>query len=246
VARQSSGPAAPTRFAQDLFAGLGRRYDLLAEVLSFGQNRRWRRELVDHVAAAAPRSVLDVATGTAGVGLQVVRRTGAWVVGIDISEPMIRTGVSAAARSGAQDQLCFVIASADQLPFRDGAFEALTFTYLLRYVAHPGATLAELARVVEAGGAVASLEFYVPPRRLWRWCWWLYTRLALPVLGGLAGGRAWYRVGRFLGPSITDHYRNHPLSRLVDAWNAAGMRDVRTRIMSLGGGLVMWGTSSGD
>jgi len=245
VVREIGGPAAPTTFAQDLFAGLGSRYDMLAEVLSFGQNRRWRRAMVDHVVAAAPPLVLDVATGTAGVALQVVRRTGARVVGLDVSQPMIRAGVDAVARRRAQDHVSFVIASADHLPFRDGTFPALTFTYLLRYVPDPAATLAELARVVEAGGTVTSLEFGVPPRRLWRWCWWLYTRLALPVLGGLAGGRSWYRVGRFLGPSISDHYRANPLPQLAQAWRRAGIGEVGTRVMSLGGGVVTWGASRG-
>jgi demethylmenaquinone methyltransferase / 2-methoxy-6-polyprenyl-1,4-benzoquinol methylase len=230
----------PTRFAQELFQGLPRRYDLLAEALSFGQNRRWRRTMVDTVVEGGPATVLDVATGTAGVALQIARRTSAHVTGIDITEAMLRRGQAAVLREASQERIALVDGQAEALPFPDATFDALTFTYLLRYVADPGATIAELARVVRPGGTVASLEFHVPPRPLLRGAWWLYTRMGLPVLGGLAG-REWYRVGRFLGPSISTHYDHYPLPWTVEAWQRAGIADVGVRVMSLGGGLVMWG-----
>jgi demethylmenaquinone methyltransferase / 2-methoxy-6-polyprenyl-1,4-benzoquinol methylase len=230
----------PTTFAQQLFQGLPRRYDLLAEALSFGQNRRWRRAMVDRVVERGPATVLDVATGTAGVAVQLARRTGARVTGIDVTEAMLRQGRAAVQQEGLQARIALVSGQAEGLPFPDATFDALTFTYLLRYVADPAATIAELARVVRPGGTVASLEFHVPPQALLRGAWWLYTRLCLPVLGGLAG-REWYRVGRFLGPSISAHYDRYPDSWTVDAWQRAGISDVGVRLMSLGGGVVMWG-----
>jgi demethylmenaquinone methyltransferase/2-methoxy-6-polyprenyl-1,4-benzoquinol methylase len=230
----------PTRFAQQLFDGLPRRYDLLAEALSFGQNRRWRRSMVDRVVEGDPASVLDVATGTAGVALQLARRTGAHVTGIDVTEAMLRRGRASVLDHGLDERIALVGGQAERLPFPDATFDALTFTYLLRYVADPAATIAELARVVRPGGTIANLEFYVPPRPSWRGAWWLYTRVGLPVLGALAG-REWYRVGRFLGPSISAHYNRYPLPTTVDAWRRAGIADVGVRVMSLGGGLVMWG-----
>jgi demethylmenaquinone methyltransferase/2-methoxy-6-polyprenyl-1,4-benzoquinol methylase len=230
----------PTRFAQQLFEGLPRRYDLLAEALSFGQNRRWRRAMVDSVVDGGPTTVLDVATGTAGVAVQLARRTGARVTGIDITEAMLRRGRAAVRQEGLQARIALVSGQAELLPFPDATFDALTFTYLLRYVADPAATLAELARVVRPGGAVASLEFHLPPQPLPRGAWWLYTRVGLPVLGGLAG-REWYRVGRFLGPSISAHYDRYSDAWTVDAWQRAGISDIGIRLMSLGGGVVMWG-----
>jgi demethylmenaquinone methyltransferase/2-methoxy-6-polyprenyl-1,4-benzoquinol methylase len=95
--------------------------------------------------------------------------------------------------------------------------------------------------VVRPGGTLASLEFMLPPQPGWRAAWWLYTRLALPLAGGLTGGPAWYRVGRFLGPSISTHYRRYSLDDHIAAWHAAGLTDVGTGLMSLGGGLIMWG-----
>jgi demethylmenaquinone methyltransferase / 2-methoxy-6-polyprenyl-1,4-benzoquinol methylase len=230
----------PTRFAQQLFQGLPQRYDLLAEALSFGQNRRWRRAMVGSVVDAGPTRVLDVATGTGGVAVQLARRTEAHVTGIDITEAMLRRGLAAVEREGLQTRIALLSGQAEQLPFADATFDGLTFTYLLRYVADPAATIAELARVVRPGGAIASLEFHVPPQPLLRGAWWLYTRVGLPVLGALAG-REWYRVGRFLGPSISAHYDRYSDAWTIDAWQRAGISDIGIRLMSLGGGVVMWG-----
>ncbi|MDA8267861.1 MAG: class I SAM-dependent methyltransferase [Actinomycetota bacterium] len=438
----------PNRFARRLFARLPARYDRLAEVLSLGQNSRWRQAMVDRIAAGlavptpasggaltgppptghpnnpsptgapdsppptgpsptghpndpsptghpndppptgapdspppagpsptghpndppptghpndpsptgapdspppagqpndpppadatttggntptAPPRILDVASGTAGVALQLADRLGAQVVGVDLSLDMLRQGArnvaaraptspaatsrettfptamsptaasrearsdAAASRrarrseAGARDirsrhadvpcpdtpaggfpaasteasagragtgpgepapgaAVALAVGRAEQLPFPDGSFDALTFTYLLRYVADVDATMAELARVLRPGAPVACLDFMVPPNRFWRAWWWGYTRLVLPIAGALTGGPAWFRVGRFLGPNISGHYRRHPVDRIVTAWDRAGLQDVGARTMSLGGGLVMWGRRSG-
>jgi len=173
----------PNRFAQDLFRDLPRRYDLLEELLSFGQNRRWRREMVAHVKDGAPSAILDVATGTAGVALALAGQTRARITGIDLTETMLRQGQARVASSGLPDRVALVAGRAERLPFPDQSFDALTFTYLLRYVADPAATLRELARVLRPGGAIASLEFAVPANPFWRFWWWLYTRAVLPVAG---------------------------------------------------------------
>jgi demethylmenaquinone methyltransferase/2-methoxy-6-polyprenyl-1,4-benzoquinol methylase len=232
------------RFAQQLFTSLPQRYDRLAEVLSMGQNGRWRRAMIDRVVPGSPGMVLDVASGTAGVALQLASRTSADVVGLDLTEGMLARGRRNVAQAGLSTRIQLVAGRAEQLPFPDAAFDALTFTYLLRYVDDPQATLCELARVVKPGGAVASLEFLAPPSRFWRMWWWLYTRVLLPAAGWVTGGREWFTVGRFLGPNISQHYRRYPVSWTADAWRRAGFENVGLRTMSLGGGLVMWGTRS--
>jgi demethylmenaquinone methyltransferase / 2-methoxy-6-polyprenyl-1,4-benzoquinol methylase len=231
----------PNAFARDLFDGLPARYDVLEEVLSFGQNHRWRTAMVDAVAQGRPSSVLDVATGTAGVALMLARRFDADVTGVDLTEQMLRRGQARVHDMPQRPRVQLAVARAEQLPFPDATFDALTFTYLLRYVADPAATLRELARVVRPGGVVASLEFGVPPAPVWLPAWRLYTRVVLPAAGMLTGGRKWARVGRFLGPSIEEHYRRYPVSRHVAMWREAGIEDVHARPMSLGGGLVMSG-----
>jgi demethylmenaquinone methyltransferase/2-methoxy-6-polyprenyl-1,4-benzoquinol methylase len=236
----------PTAFARALFAGLPARYDRLAALLSLGQDRRWRREMVDHVAITHPTTILDVATGPAGVALELADRTEARITGIDLSEEMLRRGRQNVAAAGRDGRIGLVVGQGEALPFPAATFDALTFTYLLRYVADPAATIAELARVVRPGGVMASLEFAVPPTRFWRGWWWLYTRAVLPLAGAALGGRAWFDVGRFLGPNITEHYRRFPVPSTVDAWEAAGLTEVSVRRMSLGGGLVMWGRRAAD
>jgi demethylmenaquinone methyltransferase / 2-methoxy-6-polyprenyl-1,4-benzoquinol methylase len=267
-------------FAQELFTPLPARYDALAEVLSFGQNGRWRRAMIDRVLPApagetaegaggsggrppagqlqaegaggaggrplAGQSViLDVASGTAGVAISLARRSGARIVGVDLTEQMLRRGKRNVAEAAQAERVSLVTGRAEQLPFPDASFDALTFTYLLRYVEDPQATLSELARVVKPGGRIASLEFCSPPSPVWQAAWWLYTRTLLPAGGLVTGGRYWLDVGKFLGPNISAHYRKYPVDWTVDAWRKAGITDVSTRLMSLGGGLIMWGIRSG-
>jgi demethylmenaquinone methyltransferase/2-methoxy-6-polyprenyl-1,4-benzoquinol methylase len=239
----SDAPGGSNRFAQRLFSPLPERYNRLAEWLSFGQNGRWRRALVDHVVEARPELILDVATGPAGVALQMAARTGARVVGLDVTDAMLRQARRDVARAGSRIE--FTLGRGEQLPFADATFDAVSFTYLLRYVDDPAAAIAELVRVVKPGGVVANLEFAVPGHRFWHFWWVGYTRLVLPVAGWLTGGREWFDVGRFLGPNISEHYRRYPVSWTVGAWGDAGMVDVGVRTMSLGGGLVMWGTRAG-
>jgi len=236
----------PTSFTRRLFAALPPRYDRLAAVLSMGQDGRWRREMVSHIAAADPAGVLDVATGPCGVALLMARETNAHIVGIDLSADMLAEGARNVHAAELDDRICLVLGQGERLPFADATFDALTFTYLLRYVPDPAATIAELARVVRPGGTVASLEFAVPTNLFWRWMWRLYTRIVLPVAGGLLGGRPWFNVGRFLGPNIEDHYRQFTLADHLRAWEAAGLTNVNVRHMSLGGGIVMWATAASD
>ena len=156
----------PNRFARDLFAPLPARYDRLAELLSFGQNGQWRAAMVGHVVPA-DGVILDVASGTAGVALQLAARSRARVVGVDLTEQMLRQGRRRVAAAGTGDRVVLVAGRAEQLPFPDGYFDPPTFTYLLRYVQGLQATLTELARVLKPGGTMASLEFCVPDGPVW-------------------------------------------------------------------------------
>jgi len=225
-----------------LFSGLPRRYDLAGALLSFGQDPRWRRALVGRVQADPSDRVLDVATGTGMVAVALVRRYGCSVVGLDQSPEML-SGAQAKldADPRLNERIDLVRGEAESLPFGDGEFDHLTFTYLLRYVDDPAATLTELARVVKPGGRIVSLEFMLPPNRIACSLWRVYTRAFMPVLGRLIS-RDWYEVGRFLGPSISELYARLPLERQLELWGAAGIDGTEARVMSLGGGVVVWGT----
>src|SRR4051794_31455998 len=231
--------SARTRHARDLFAPLGPTYDRYASMLSFGQDPRWRSFLVSRIPPDA-RAVLDVASGTAAVAIELARaapeRT---VVGIDQSPEMLAAGRERIGQADLNERIELREARAEDLPFADGEFDAVTFTYLLRYVDDVPATLRELARVVRPGGTVAMLEFGLP-RGVWRPLWEVYVRIGLPAAGALASP-SWGGVGRFLGPSIRDFWRDWPEPRLLDAWHDAGLAEVEARRLSLGGGVVVWG-----
>jgi demethylmenaquinone methyltransferase/2-methoxy-6-polyprenyl-1,4-benzoquinol methylase len=232
--------SARTRHARELFEPLGPTYDRYANVLSFGQDPRWRRFLVSRIPAAATH-VLDVASGTAAVAIELARAApGRHVTGIDQSPEMLAVGRDRVDGAGLGARIELREGRAESLPFRDGEFDALTFTYLLRYVDDPAATMRELSRPVRPGGTVAMLEFGVPSGP-WRPLWEAYVRVGLPGAGSLVSP-AWREVGRFLGPSIRDFHDRYPLQALVGLWREAGLRDVQVRRLSLGGGVVVWGS----
>jgi demethylmenaquinone methyltransferase/2-methoxy-6-polyprenyl-1,4-benzoquinol methylase len=221
--------------AKALFAPLGPTYDRYANLLSFGQDPHWRRFLVSRIDAGPGDTVLDVATGTGAVAAELVRQKGCAVVGLDQSAEML-----AEARRRVPAGVRLVEGEADRLPFPDASFAGLTFTYLMRYVDDPGATIRELARVVEPGGSVAGLEFGVPPDPVARAAWRFYVGAGLPLAGRLISP-GWSEVGGFLGPSIEQLWQRLPLERLLDLWRDAGIADVGFRRLSLGGGIVIWG-----
>jgi demethylmenaquinone methyltransferase/2-methoxy-6-polyprenyl-1,4-benzoquinol methylase len=216
----------------------------MGALLSFGQDPRWRHALVDAIDPSPGERVLDVATGTGLVAFELVKRGGCEVVGLDQSEEML-TGARErlATHPAFAGHVSFVRGEAERLPFGDGEFDALTFTYLLRYVDDRAATMRELARVVRPGGRIGMVEFGVPDVALLRALWRVQTRVALPLLGRLVSS-AWFEVGRFLGPSIEELHAHEP--DMPGLWRAAGIRGVRERRMSFGAGLVMWGVRDGD
>jgi demethylmenaquinone methyltransferase / 2-methoxy-6-polyprenyl-1,4-benzoquinol methylase len=235
-----AGSSERNRAAQELFAPLAESYDRYARLLSFGQDPRWRSFLVSRLEARPVHVVLDVASGTAAVAIELARRYGCRVVGVDQSAEMLSEGRRRVDAADLSSAIELREARAETLPFEDAAFDGLTFTYLLRYVDDPAATMRELARVVRPGGAVAMLEFFEPPAPLPRVAWEAYVRAGLPVLGRIASP-GWGEVGSFLGPSIRKFWAETPPDRLRAIWEEAGIVEVQARLLSLGGGIVMWG-----
>ena len=238
-----ASPSPRKRHALELFSGLPGAYDRMGAVLSFGQDPRWRRALIDAIDPRPGQRILDVATGTGLVAFGLARR-GAEVVGLDQSEDMLAT---ARRRLGAHPELArrvsLIQGQAERLPFADAEFDALSFTYLLRYVDDRAATMRELVRVLKPGGRIGMVEFAVPSSPALRALWRVHTRVGLPLIGRLVSP-AWFEVGRFLGPNIEQLYANEP--DLTALWRAAGIGHVSERRMSFGAGVVLSGAKDRD
>ena len=231
-------------FAQQLFAGIASDYERMGALLSIGQDQRWRRFLVSKTNVSSGSRVLDVAAGTQLVSRALAEQSDVRVVALDQSEAMLRAGREPNRAAGFDDRIAPVLGQAERLPFGDGAFDAVSFTYLLRYVEDPAATVRELSRVIATGGSIAMLEFHVPRAPVARAGWWIYTRVLMRVLG-TAASPAWARTAAFLGPDISRFVGSHPLEEWVGWFQRAGIRHVRTRTFLLGSAVVLWGVKHG-
>jgi demethylmenaquinone methyltransferase/2-methoxy-6-polyprenyl-1,4-benzoquinol methylase len=229
--------------ALELFTGLPNAYARMGAVLSFGQDPRWRRALIEAIDPRPGQRVLDVATGTGLVAFGLARR-GAIVTALDQSEHMLSGARDSLSKQpDLADRITFVQGEAEHLPFADDEFDALSFTYLLRYVDDPAATMRELARVIKPGGRIGMVEFGVPASAPLRAAWRVHTRVGLPLLGRVVSP-AWVEVGRFLGPNIEEFHAAQP--DLAALWRQANIDQVRERGMSFGAGVVMSGIKHGQ
>jgi len=240
-APEGSAPAEAARVPRRIFSPIAAGYDRPALVLSLFQYRRWHQFLLSRLDVHPNTRILDMATGTGALALDLLASTDANVTGADITRPMLFEAQSRL-KGRFDGRLRLVECSAEAPPFADASFDAVTFAYLLRYVSNVPATLHALASLLRPGGVMASLDFALP-RGAWYPLWRLYTDAVLPAAGRLFS-RHWQDVGAFLGPSIRDFYRRWPEGRLFEAWRDAGFRDVRSRRLSLGGAIVIWGTKS--
>ena len=229
-------PEAPD-LAQRVFSPVACDYDTPALVLSLFRYRAWHRFLLSRLNLPPGARVLDMATGTGAIALDLQRRGGE-VVACDVTPAMLRRAQQRADRAAVH--LALVECTAEASPFKDGSFDAITFAYLLRYVHDVPGTLESLGRLLKSGGVMASLDFAVP-HGIWYPLWRLYTAVVLPT-GGRLFSRDWQRVGAFLGPNIRDFYHRWPEDRLLSAWRDAGFTNVRSRRLTAGGAVIIWGT----
>lgn len=215
----------PNRLARRLFAPIAPSYERWARLLSLGQDGRWRRRMVAGLNLGPGMTVLDVAAGTGSIS-RLLEERGCAVIALDLTPEMIR-------QHPGRDR---VLGRAEELPFEDGTFAALTFGYLLRYVDDPVVCLVELRRVLMPGGQIGMVEFGLP-RGVWSLGWRLYSDLLLPLAGKIIGG-GWYEVGAFLRRSIQNFHQDH--ADLERMWRDAGFTEIRVQPLSLGGGVVIW------
>ena len=238
-----SQPAVPVRrtLAQDLFDGVALSYDTWAQVLTYFQYLRWRGFLVSQMAFRPGNLVLDVCTGTAGVAIEIAHHHDGRIVGLDVSHSMLQAGLLAIEKQSLDGRVQLIQGRAEHLPFPDETFDAVVFTYLLRYVQDPDATIRELSRVLKPGGELLSLEFDIPKALWMRALWELHNRVIMPVMT-LSVSRGWHRMGCFLGPSISGFCKQYPVDRLAAIWRENRIPLVQTRRLLHGVAVLMWGT----
>jgi demethylmenaquinone methyltransferase/2-methoxy-6-polyprenyl-1,4-benzoquinol methylase len=236
-------PAVPISrtLAQDLFDGVAPSYDTWAQVLTFFQYLHWRDFLVSRMALRPGNLVLDVCTGTAGVAMEIADHHDGKIVGLDVSHSMLQAGLRAIEKKSLDGRIQLTQGRAEHLPFPDETFDAVVFTYLLRYVKDPDATIRELSRVLKPGGELLSLEFGLPEALWVRTLWEIYNRVVMPVMT-IPVSRSWHRMGCFLGPSISGFCQRYPVDRLAAIWRDNGIPLVETKPLLKGAAVVMWGT----
>ena len=213
-----------------MFAGIARRYDLLNHLLSANRDVGWRRATVAAGAARAGDPVLDVCTGTGDLALEWARSLGGAspVFGTDFCEPMVRLASGKA--EGERLSVRLAVADTLRLPFGDGGFAVASVGFGIRNVADLRGGLSEMARVVRRGGRVVVLEFTRPANPLFRFVYYVYFLLLLPLLGNLVSGSRQNAYG-YLPRSVLSFPDRGRLGRMMEE---VGLRDVRVRDLSLG------------
>ncbi|MFE5308816.1 demethylmenaquinone methyltransferase [Isoptericola sp. NPDC056605] len=209
-----------------MFDGIAERYDLVNDLVSLGQDRRWRRAVVDAVAAVPGERVLDLAAGT-GTSSEPFAADGALVVPSDFSLGMLAVGKER------RPDLSFVAGDATRLPFADGAFDAVTISFGLRNVVDTDAALREMLRVVRPGGRVVICEFSTPTWAPFRTVYMEYLMRALPVVAGaVTRDRGSYD---YLAESIRSWPDQAALGRrMIDAgWDRVSYRNLTGGIVAL-------------
>ncbi|HEY3734182.1 MAG TPA: demethylmenaquinone methyltransferase [Streptosporangiaceae bacterium] len=211
-----------------MFDLVAERYDLLNDVLSAGQDRRWRRAVRAALAVTPSERVLDLAAGTGTVS-RVLAAAGADCVACDFSLGMLQAGAARLAGTGERAAVRFVAGDALALPLRDAAFDAVTISFGLRNVADPAAALAEMRRVTRPGGRLLICEFsHLASRRLDA----LYGRSLAALLPAVARRLSPNpEAYAYLAESIDDWPGQQELAGLI---RGAGWSAVRWRSLSLG------------
>jgi demethylmenaquinone methyltransferase/2-methoxy-6-polyprenyl-1,4-benzoquinol methylase len=172
----------------DLFAKIARRYDLLNDLQSFGLHRLWKRRVLQLANVKSGHRALDLCCGTGDISF-ALSKNGAETIGLDFSEKMLE--VAAARHLKSQiSKLKFVQGDAQQLPFPDNSFDAVTVGYGLRNLANLDCGLDEMIRVAKPGGRIISLDFGKPPNALWRKIYFAHLSCSVPLIGLLFCGNA--------------------------------------------------------
>ena len=171
---------------RDMFNKIAPRYDLLNHLLSLNLDRLWRRRMVKLVAKSEPNDLLDVASGTGDVAINAALKIDGSVIGLDLSEEMVRYAEYKIEQRGLSSKIDMMVGDAEQLPFDEGSFDAVTASFGVRNFGDLPKGLSEMCRVLRAGGRCFIMEFSCPDDvPLFPALYRFYFHRILPIVGGL-------------------------------------------------------------
>ncbi|UFS68684.1 bifunctional demethylmenaquinone methyltransferase/2-methoxy-6-polyprenyl-1,4-benzoquinol methylase UbiE [Geomonas sp. RF6] len=170
-----------------MFGAIAPRYDLLNRLLSLGIDQRWRRFAVKQIGVAKTGRVLDVATGTGDVALEIASRTASDVsiVGVDFCPEMVELGRVKVQQAGLEERIALQVAPCEDIPYPDETFEAATIAFGIRNVVDRKKGLTEMQRVIRKGGRIVVLEFSKPTAPVFSSLYNFYFLKVLPLIGGM-------------------------------------------------------------
>ncbi len=220
------------RYVRSLFSKVPLEYDILLGLLSFAQDRRWRAFVVSQTKSMTQNYVLDVATGTGLLAADLARtmQERASVVGVDLTLSMLKTARQRLRDRGLSDGVDWVLARAENLPFRNGSFGSSTISLALRNVSDARMTFREMSRTTGPGGTVTSLDFTRPPNRAIRVFYYDYLLGLFPLFGRMVSA-AWGDTLSYLGRSILKARTGEQIAQLM---SNEGLRDARSVPMTAG------------
>ena len=215
---------------QQMFGAIAPRYDFLNRLLSFGIDRRWRTKAVRLLKYREGSRILDVATGTGDVALEIALRTpeSVKITGADFCKEMVDLGVIKVAASPYADRIDLRVAPCEDLPFANNTFDSITIAFGIRNVVDRKLGLAEMWRVLRPGGRMIILEFSTPRSTLFRQLYYFYFRRLLPVVGGLFSR---YNAYKYLPDSVLEFPSQEEFSQMIAD---AGFRNIHLHELTFG------------
>ncbi len=215
---------------QQMFGAIAPRYDFLNRLLSFGIDRRWRTKAVRLLKYREGSRILDVATGTGDVALEIALKTpdSVRITGADFCKEMIDLGIVKVAASPYANRIELKVAPCEDLPFANDTFDSITIAFGIRNVVDRKLGLAEMWRVLRPGGRMIILEFSTPSSLLFRQVYYFYFRQLLPIVGGIFSR---YNAYRYLPDSVLEFPSQEEFSRMIAD---AGFRNIHLHELTFG------------
>lgn len=166
-----------------MFDTISKEYDGLNRVISFGIDIKWRNKVVDIVAATNPQKVLDIATGTGDLAINLVKTKASKIIGLDISSGMLEIGRKKVSAKKLDNTIEMVLGDGEKIPFEDNSFDAITVAFGVRNFENLEQGLTEILRVLKPGGTFVVLETSVPTKTPFKQGYNLYTNNIMPLIG---------------------------------------------------------------